>query len=73
MWVYAGLWRLHSGGGGLLVGAVDAAGRARQLRAEALQRAEALEREASTRVLEQLVLEGEAEQVDQEAERSIDR
>lgn len=67
VWAYAALWRLHSGGGALLPGGVEASERSEQLRAECLQRAGLLEREASTRALEELLLDGCALDVDQEA------
>ncbi|CAJ1343337.1 unnamed protein product [Effrenium voratum] len=58
VWALAALWRVHSGGGVLLPGGVDTSLTASLLSSECLRRADDLDKEISTRALEELVVDG---------------
>eukprot|EP00927_Polykrikos_kofoidii_P046061 TRINITY_DN40248_c0_g1_i1.p1 TRINITY_DN40248_c0_g1~~TRINITY_DN40248_c0_g1_i1.p1 ORF type:complete len:2544 (+),score=680.20 TRINITY_DN40248_c0_g1_i1:328-7632(+) len=59
VWVLAGMWRLHSGGGALVPGGIDHCEGAAQLQAECQRRLIAVRRELDGRALEELAVDGE--------------
>eukprot|EP00435_Cladocopium_sp_Y103_P048413 s923_g14.t1 len=72
IWALSGLWRLQSGGGVLLPGGVDASETAAQLRSECLRRADNLDKEVTTRALEELVIDGHCSSSEAATSKALD-